>query len=103
MPEVRSMVRAFRSPTQSLVWYCAVKAKLSPATGCRFDVAAAAPAPTRVESASSVSERLCERVCGSRAEKNTPWPLTAACHRSSSAEGWSDDGGGQLVEPCEML
>jgi len=42
LPVDRSMVRAFRSPVQAEVVKLAVNAKLSPATGCRLDVAAAA-------------------------------------------------------------
>ena len=102
MPLERSMVFAFRSPIQSEVWYCAVKAKLSPATGCRFEVAAAAPAPMRVCRPERVSVSAVESVSGSRAEKNEPRPFTAACHRSSSAAGVSPRGEGQFLRPALM-
>src|SRR3989304_8705169 len=91
------MVRALRSPDHSTVEYWAVKAKLSPAIGCRFEVAAAAPAPTRCAIALSTSLMPRASATGFWGLKKRPLPFTAACHMSSTVVSAPELGAGHWV------
>ena len=82
-PVDRSIEYEFRSPVQTAVEYWPEYAALSPATGCRLLVATAAAEPTVFEIAASCRLSAVSTAVGSPALRYTPWPLTAACHRSS--------------------
>ncbi len=75
---------------------------MSPATGSRFDVAAAAAEAVRAETPPSAFCRPFASESGDWALKYLPRPLTAACQRSSTVVRSSAFGAGQVFVPCRI-
>src|SRR5207244_12938847 len=69
--------------------------------GLLLAAAAAVPGRGTLEIALSVASKLDDSESGSFALKYVPWPLTAACQRSSIVVLAADTGAGQLHTPVD--
>ena len=100
-------MRPSRSPVHCDVVYCGTNAKLSPDTGSRLLVAAAAPEPLRIAIDDSALPSALVSADGVLTLRYWPRPLTAACQRSSRRAGTLDVpllvfGSGQFFVPWRI-
>src|SRR5471032_1474438 len=84
MPVVGSIFLSDRSPYHCTVVKVSEKMSLSCCVIIGVEVAAAAAEPVRIWMLASSALMPDTTSVGSAAEKYLPWPLTAACHRSST-------------------